>query len=159
MNQDFYNAAIVVHIIGITFLAGATVVDFFGFRMFWRSLHDDRSRSVTIMETGALCQRLMGIGMLLIIMSGIGMMVYMHGVWGQQVWFRIKFGLLLVVIINGLGIRRMLGSRLKQKIHVLTPDVDITLNFSSLKRNIAWVHVLQFILLITIFILSVFKFN
>ena len=159
MNQELYHAAIVLHIVGITFLAGATVIDFLGFRMFWRSVQSNRQRSVVILETNALCQRLMEIGLLLIIISGVAMMTYMHKVWGQQIWFRIKFALVLLVIINGLGIRRMLGSRLNKSILVATPEVDIIFSNAHMKRNIAVVHVVQFVLLIAIFILSVFKFN
>ena len=159
MNQVIYNTAIVVHIIGITFLAGATIVDFLGFRVLWKSLAQDRNRSIIILETGKLYQRVMGIGMGLIILSGVAMMIYMHGVWGEQLWFRIKFGLLLLVIINGLGIRRMAGTKLNKTIYALNPQADTGVAFSTLKRNISIVHIIQFIMLISIFILSVFKFN
>jgi hypothetical protein len=159
MNQDVYNAAIVVHIIGITLLAGATAIDFLGFRVFWRSVAGDRSRSIILLQTGTLYQRVMGIGMGLIILSGVAMMVYMHGVWGQQLWFRIKFGLLLLVIINGLGIRRVLGSKLNKAVEASAPEANVAFTFSSLKRNLSFVHWIQFILLISIFTLSVFKFN
>jgi hypothetical protein len=159
MNQGTYNAAIVVHIIGISFLAGATVIDFLSFRIFWKSIAGDRNRSIAIVETGTLYQKVMGIGMGLIILSGIAMMVYMHGVWGQQLWFRIKFGLLLLVIVNGLGIRRILGIKLNKIIYAKEPQANGGLALSRLKGNISIIHVIQFILLVSIFTLSVFKFN
>lgn len=159
MNQLVYSSAIVVHIIGISVMVGATVVDFFGFRKFWSILKRDKDRATMYLDTGVLYQRLMGVGMLLIILSGITMMVYMHGVWGQQMWFRIKFGLIILVIINGLGIRRILAKRLNNTIHIINDALEITLSFSSIKRKITLVHVLQLLLFIIIFILSIFKFN
>jgi hypothetical protein len=159
MNQHIYDAAIVVHIIGITFLSGATVIDFMAFRIFWNSLSGDRYRPMVILETTALCQRIMGIGMGIIILSGVAMMVYMHGVWGEQLWFRIKFGLLLVVIINGLGVRRVLGSKLKKTMDQLPAGIDFKSSLMGHKAKISIVHWIQFILLISIFTLSVFKFN
>ncbi|HTF17605.1 MAG TPA: hypothetical protein VK658_06005 [Chryseolinea sp.] len=157
MNPSIYHAAIVLHIVGISLLTGATVFDFLGFRKFWRLIPTDRSGSIIVLESNTVCQRLMGIGMALIIVSGIVMMYYMHRVWGTQIWFRIKFALLLVVIINGLGIRRMLGSKLTKRIQLTTHS--ITLELSTLKQNMMLVHILQFVLLLLIFILSVFKFN
>ena len=159
MSHNFYQAAIVVHIVGITFLTGATVIDLFGFRMFWQSLTSNRSKALAIFEMTSLCQRLMGVGMGVIILSGIAMMFYMHGVWGEQTWFRVKFGLLLLVIINGLGIRRLLGSRLKKCLALSTSQEDAIPGSSPIKRNLQLVHSIQFILLISIFVLSVFKFN
>ena len=159
MNPNIYHAAIVLHIIGISLLSGATVFDYLGFRQFWRFVTMDRTRSMIVLESNAVCQRLMGIGMGLIIVSGIVMMYYMHSIWGEQIWFRIKFVLLVLVIINGLGIRRMLGSKLTKRIHLITPDVDLTIELVAIRRNISGVHILQFILLFSIFVLSVFKFN
>lgn len=159
MKQLVYNSAIVIHVIGISIMVGATVVDFFGFRKFWSAVKGDKTTATVYLDTGVLYQQLMGIGMLLIILSGISMMVYMHGVWGQQLWFRIKFGLIILVIINGLGIRRILAKRLSNTIHIVNNEVEITLTFSSIKRKVTLVHVLQFVLFVAIFILSIFKFN
>ena len=159
MNQDVYHAALVLHIIGITLMGGATVMDYLGFRKFWQVLKNDRQGSILFLEIGTTYQRLMGIGMLLIIISGITMMAYMHAIWGEQIWFRIKFVLLLVIILNGLGIRRILGNKLKKELHVIDPDADVILTFSKFKGKIFAVHSLQLFLFVAIYILSVFKFN
>jgi hypothetical protein len=93
--------------------------------------------------------------MLLILISGITMMVKLHEVWGAQLWFRIKMAVLLLVIINGLGFRRMLGTRLKKVIAGYTA-VE---NWGILKRNFTIVQFVQLALFVLIFILSIFKFN
>lgn len=159
MGQTIYHAALVLHIIGITMMAGATVIDFFGFRKFWATLKRDRSRAMVYLDTGVLCQRVMGIGMLLIIISGIGMMAIMHGAWGEQIWFKIKFSLLILIILNGLGIRRILAARITRQIHIIGPEVELPLTFSRLHIGLSVVHGVQFVLFIAVFVLSIFKFN
>jgi hypothetical protein len=159
MNQNIYQAALVLHVAGITMMGGATVVDYLAFRKFWASLMHARTRAITLLEVGTTCQRIMGIGMLLIIISGVAMMAIMHGVWGEQIWFRVKFGLLLLIILNGLGIRRILASRLSRQVHDISPEVDVTNMFSKLQMGLSLVHAVQFILFIGVFVLSIFKFN
>ena len=104
-------------------------------------------------------QKFMGFGMLLIIISGIIMMFYLHQVWGQQLWFRVKMGLLLLIIINGLGLRRALGNKLKKQLNSFGGDGDLTHVRPALKKNITTVLVTQLFFFIIIFVLSVFKFT
>jgi hypothetical protein len=159
MNQTIYQAAVVLHIIGISMMAGATVVDYLGFRKFWAALKGDRTRATIYLEAGTICQRVMEIGMLMIIISGITMMAIMHGIWGEQTWFRVKFGLLILIILNGLGIRRILASRITRQIHVISHEVELTPTFSKLHTHLSLIHGLQFILFVMVFVLSIFKFN
>jgi uncharacterized membrane protein len=158
MDKNIYNLALVVHIVGITIMAGATFIDFVTFRRFWKVLPSNRQSGLVIADFLYGLQRFLGIGMLVIIVSGVGMMVFLHQVWGQQTWFRIKIGILVLIIINGLAIRRSLGNKLKK----LLADETVTGNtlmLSGLKRNITLAHTFQILFFVTIYILSVFKFN
>jgi uncharacterized membrane protein len=157
--QSLYNTFLVLHIVGITLMAGATWVDYLAFRKFWPALESDPLRAITLLETNTLCQRLMGFGMLLIIVSGIGMMGIMHGVWGEQTWFRIKFGLLLIIIANGLGLRRVLGTRILRQVSQVSSDATARISLSKLQRSLSLTHAIQMALFIAIFVLSIFKFN
>lgn len=158
MNQEIYFAALVTHIVGLTLMAGATFIDFIYFRQFWKNLSLDKSKSLILENILNTLQRYMGIGMLIIILSGLTMMYYLHEVWGQQMWFRVKMVLLLLIIINGLGIRRRLG--LKLRTLLLQPSLENGYNnLIKLKANVTTVHVIQLFLFLIIFTLSVFKFN
>lgn len=154
--MGFYNIALVAHIAGIAMLAGTTFVDYMLFRQFWKVYADDNTRGSVIKDLLHRLQRYMGVGMLLIIASGVVMMAYLHQVWGKQLWFQVKMGILLVIIINGLGIRRRVGGKLDRLIAGGTPSVAA---LSGLKRNISIVHIVQLLLFIIVFTLSVFKFN
>ena len=155
MDMIVYKTALVVHVVGIATMAGATFIDFSGFNHFWKTLSQSRASALTQADGLYRLQRFMGIGMALIILSGVGMMAYLHQVWGQQVWFRIKMGLLLLIIINGLAIRRRLGNRLKKLLAEEAPDAMLL----PLQGRIRTMHLVQLLFFITIFVLSVFKFN
>jgi len=155
MSATFYNAALVLHIVGITMMAGVSFIDFITFRAFSRMYATDPASGLVLENYLNKLQRYLGIGMLLILISGITMMAKLHEVWGAQLWFRIKMGILLLVIINGLGFRRMLGTRLKK----LLSGNAVVENWEVIKRNFTLVQVVQLVLFIIIFTLSIFKFN
>jgi hypothetical protein len=158
MEQIIYKTALVVHIVGITIMAGTTFIDFITFKQFWKVLPDNRPGALVTADSLYKLQRFMGIGLLIIILSGVTMMIFLHQVWGQQIWFRIKIGILFLIIINGLAIRRRLGNNLKKLLAEL-PGAETDLKLSKLKSNITLVHVFQLLFFSSIFILSVFKFN
>lgn len=158
MNQNIHSAILVVHVVGIALMAGAAFIDLFTFRYFWKRYAEDKEQGLVVENVAFRLQRFMGVGMLLILLSGVGMMVYLHEVWGQQLWFRIKMAVLVLIIINGLGLRRVFGTKLRR---ILDTDstTDIALPLSKVKVSMTIIQCLQLLLFIVIFTLSVFKFN
>jgi hypothetical protein len=158
MNIPVYNIALVAHIIGITLMAGATFIDFMIFKLFWKVYPSDKAKGMVIGDTLYTLQRFMGIGMLVILVSGVAMMVYLHQVWGQQIWFRVKMGMLVLIIVNGFGVRGRTGSTLKKLLaEGSSPNFEAKL--SNLKRKLTLAQPFQLLFFLIIFILSVFKFN
>lgn len=155
MQHLVYSLCLVIHITGITLMAGATFMDYTIFRQFSKLWPVDKPRAITLENILTRFQRFMGIGMLFILLSGVGMMAYMHRIWGQQLWFQVKMGILLLVIVNGLGIRRRLGTSLHK--NMLNPAADKDLFLTQ--KNMTRVQLVQLFLFLVIFILSVFKFN
>lgn len=155
MSTTLYNSALVLHVMGITVMAGTTFIDFITFQAFSRSFLTDKAKSLVLGNYLDKLQRFLGIGMLLILASGIMMMVKLHEVWGAQLWFRIKMGILLLIIINGLGLRRRAGSKLK----AIVAASAVTGSWHSVKVNFMLVQYIQMLLFIIIYVLSIFKFN
>jgi hypothetical protein len=155
MSTTLYNAALVTHIIGLTIMAGTAFIDFITFRVFCKVFETDKDKGLVLENYLYKLQRFLGIGMLIILVSGVVMMIKLHEVWGAQLWFRIKMGVLLLLIINGLGLRRMAGSKLKKVI----ADTSAAENWSKVKSNFTTIQLLQLLLFIIIYILSVFRFN
>lgn len=158
MNQNIYSTILVVHVAGITLMAGTAFVDLFMFRLFWKRYPENNEQGLVVENIMFRLQRFMGVGMLLILLSGIGMMAYLHQVWGQQLWFRIKMFVLILIIINGLGLRRVLGTKLRRILDT-DPSANIGLLLSKVRLRMTIVQYLQLLLFIVIFTLSVFKFN
>jgi hypothetical protein len=147
--------ALVTHIIGITLMAGATFIDFVSFRSLSKVLSTNRAKALVLEESLRKLQRVMGIGMLIILASGVMMMVRLHELWGAQIWFRIKMGMLALIIINGLLLRRRVGSNLNKALFQET----VGDNFRKVKTYFMIIQLVQLILFIVVYVLSVFKFN
>jgi hypothetical protein len=159
MSTMLYQLALVAHVVGITIMAGTTFIDFITFRTFWKTFLTDQSRSRVLENYLHKLQRFLGIGMLVILTSGVLMMVKLHEVWGAQLWFRIKMGVLLLIIINGLGLRRFLGLRLRKLLVQVASGNFTSGDFEGVKRNFTIIQGIQLFLFVTIYVLSVFKFN
>jgi hypothetical protein len=152
-----YNVFLVTHIVGLTIMAGTTFIDFITFNHFLKTYWKNEAQGLVIENLMNKLQRFMGIGMLVIILSGVGMMAYLHQVWGKQLWFQIKMGMLLLIIINGLGFRRILGSKLRK--YLTENSSGGTEQLYKIKHRMMIVHILQMSFFVVIFFLSVFKFN
>jgi len=157
-NQALFHLALLTHIIGLTMMAGTTLVDYMITKQFWPQLNADRQKGLAIYNTMAKFRKLLAIGILLLIISGVTMMYTTHGVFGEQIWFRIKFGFVIVIIINGLAIGRRLGRKLGK---ALAEEASATneAKLLKLKSNINTFILSQLTFFIIIFTLSAFKFN
>lgn len=154
----FYNIALVTHIIGITIMAGATFIDFVTFRAFGNAFRANEAKAPVLGAYLHKLQRFMSIGLLIILISGVMMMVKLHEVWDAQLWFRIKMGVLLLIIINGLGLRRRIGAQLNK---LLVRDLSLDSvegKWRGIKRNFTIVVFVQMLLFTIIYVLSIFKF-
>ncbi len=166
--QTLYSIALIVHIMGLTLMAGTTLVDYVLTKQFWNRYDNDKPGAIAINEAGSKFPMLFGIGIILLIISGVTMMGITRGVFGEQIWFQIKFSLVILIIINGLAVGRRQGSKLKRLLSQETSNTHAD-NFVSqtnfkadllkIKNNISWFHLSQITFFILVFILSVFKFN
>ena len=75
MSTTLYNIALVTHVIGITVMAGTTFIDFITLRAFSILLKTDRDKALVLENYLYKLQRFLGIGMLLILVSGVTMMI------------------------------------------------------------------------------------
>jgi len=140
-------------------LAGVTLVDFILFKQFWKHLKSDKKEGLAINAAMSKLPALFGIGVILLILSGVGMMAITNGVFGEQVWFRIKIALVVIIIINGLTVGRRQGAKLRKILPEVTSENDIDSRLLKIRVRLRRFHISQLALFIIIFVLSVFKFN
>jgi len=65
----------------------------------------------------------------------------------------------ILIIINGIVFGRRLGLKLRKNLSAEAMDKNVEDRVLKLKRNLSLFHISQLAILITIFVLSVFKFN
>ena len=156
--MNLYLLSILAHIVGLVMLAGTTLISFIINRRFWRVYPVNSLKAEAIMELGGRFPAIMGIGMLLLILSGVSLMVQTHGAYGEQLWFRIKFVLILIIIGNSF-IARRLDKKVKAVMAQPTTSAAVHQQLVSLKSNMTLFYAIQLTLLLAIFTLGVFKFN
>lgn len=95
----------------------------------------------------------MGISLGVAILMGIAMMSQMHKVYGPQLWFRIKIGLLVLLLVVRILYSRNLG-KLKKGI-----NNEIKVSFAGLRKKISLFQLLSIVIIGGIIILSVCRFT
>ncbi len=157
---NLLNAALVLHICGIVFWAGTTVLDYISFQKFWRIYQDDSGKGRAAYGILSRFGNLIIIGIATLLASGIIMMAVTQGIFASQLWFRIKMLLVLGAIINGIAVGRQLGIRVRKLIyeHPEHSESNTTL-LRQVKIKLRRFHITQMLIFLIIFILSIFKFN
>jgi uncharacterized membrane protein SirB2 len=138
-------------------MAGTTLVDFMAYRSLWKTVTHEKELSTGLLQLMAKLPRIIGIGAALLILTGIGMMVLTNGVFGEQLWFRIKFGLVVLLILNGLLVGRRLGVKLRKLLADNGPVVTEQVNI--IRGSLTRFHLMQLSIFFVIIFLSAFKFN
>ncbi|HEY8930062.1 MAG TPA: hypothetical protein VIM55_12765 [Mucilaginibacter sp.] len=145
-----------LHLTGLILMAGTIVVDSLMYRTFWQQYNIDKDRSLNLLAASVRFGRIAGIGAALLVLTGFGMMAATHGVFGEQLWFRIKFGLVIVLIIINL-VARNRGLKLRTIIGL--PDAGSVAAALKIRTFLSRYFAAAFIIFFVIIFLSIFKFN
>ena len=149
---------VALHLISLVVMAGTTLIDFIAWRSFWKlSVLSQTEKAVGALETTASFSRIAGIGAALLVVTGLLMMVITHGVFGEQLWFRIKFALVLLLIANSLFIGRKQNRRLRKI--AISGGLLVMDSFEKIRKALDRFYLSQLLLFVVIIFLSIFKFN
>jgi uncharacterized membrane protein len=151
-----FPATLTLHLIALVTMAGITLADYFSYTALWQYFGKEEP-PVALLSLMARFPRIGGIGAAVLILTGFGMMALTHGVFGEQLWFRIKFGLVILLILNALVIGRRQGLRLRKIIESSGPL--LTAEVQGIKSRLNRFHLTQLSIFILIIFLSIFKFN
>jgi hypothetical protein len=156
MNLFFF---LVLHIIGLSVMAGTTGVGYFCLSYFWRQYPRDKARAAVLLPVLVNFRFLFAGAFILLLISGIGMVALSHGAFAEQLWFRVKMGILVLVILNGAIIGGRATRGLRKTIAEELAGANVERRRKALKGRIRAVHIIQLLLFVAIFTLSVYKFN
>lgn len=154
--QNWLHIGLLLHIIGLTTGAGIILVSYITSRQFWRQYTQDKQKGIAIMQATAKLPVLAGAGILLLILSGAMMLSASHGVYGQQLWFRIK--IVILIIAGNIFVNRKLGNRLREWVLEDLVHGDRSEQIGNLAVRIGSLQLFILTLFLVIFILSVFRF-
>lgn len=147
---------LVLHITGFTMMAGTIVADFAINRRMGKYLINDKMKAVSMLEGSAAFPALIGIGALLLLTTGIGMVILFKGVVTRMLWFRIKMILVVLVALNGSLVLRKQAGRLRGLL--AEGGNGVNGQIVAIRRSMSVFHVIELLLFLAIFILSVFQF-
>jgi len=148
--------SLVLHITGIIILAGLTIASYALSFQSWKLIGTDRAKAILMNSATMIFGRIIGIGGLLTIVTGFIMVSILREGVTAQVWFRIKMLLVILIVLNGAIYARRQNTKLTR---LLSSDHTDNRKLESLKRNLNTSFLLQLILFLIIFVLSVFRFS
>jgi len=148
--------SLVLHITGIIILAGLTIASEALSFQSWKLIGTDRAKAILMNSATMIFGRIIGIGGLLTIVTGFIMVSILREGVTAQVWFRIKMLLVILIVLNGAIYARRQNTKLTR---LLSSDHTDNRKLESLKRNLNTSFLLQLILFLIIFVLSVFRFS
>lgn len=166
--QPLFQIALITHIVGITLMAGTTLVEYLLTKHFWKLYANDRSRAISSNEDGFNFHLLVDIGVIFLILSGVTMLVIFQGVFAKQIWFQIKIGLIVIIAINGSVVGRRQDMKLKRLLSLERLNFhqdgspgqeNRNEDLLKVKNRLDLFYTSQLLMFLTIFTLSVFKFN
>ncbi|RBL91098.1 hypothetical protein [Chitinophaga flava] len=156
--MNMYLLSLLVHITGLAMMAGLVLAGFLANRRFWQVYQQDRVKAAAIIDLTSRFPMMMGIGFLLLLLSGISLMAQVHGVYGEQLWFRVKMLLLLLLVLNGF-VGRRLGMKMRPHLLASASGQEIHTDLAPMKGKVTLFYVVQLLLLLLVFICGVFKFS
>jgi hypothetical protein len=155
---SFLPLGLVLHISGIAMMVGTIFAGFLTNQQLWKCLPYDRDRALTIVRATARYRVAGALGGLLIVLGGILMMVAVHGAFMHQIWFKVKMGILVLLIVNMVVVERPAGNRLRRMLYDDEGPVDVVA-MAAARRGLLLFYLLQLVLFLLVFVVSAYKFN
>jgi hypothetical protein len=144
---------LVIHLTGLTLMAGTDAVSLLAFKRLSNVLHEDQTAVKFYIKRLLGLSSLLPLGGILMISSGVGLLIITH-TYGQ-LWFQLKMGVVVALIANGF----LFGARQKPKIEQMLgmPDSQIHLQLRQPLANLRIFYAIQLTLYGLAVILAVTK--
>lgn len=151
--HSVYLIFLILHVSAFALFTGTLIANMINSHQIWLYSDKDVTIAKALFNTTSKYNRIMGICLGVAILMGIAMMSQMHKVYGPQLWFRIKIGLLVILMIVRIFYSRNLG-QLKKGI-----NNEIKVSFADLRKKISLFQLLSILIIGGIIILSVVRFT
>lgn len=150
MRKRIFQVLLALHISGLVIMAGTTFIDYITFRTF-AELKKDKAALLPLMSKyGAFVRG----GAVILICSGIGMLLC-TGVLYDQIWFKIKMTLVVILILNGVFVGNPTGVKFREMI--VDHGSDLMLQTANVRSKLNRFYISQLVLFAIIILVSVTK--
>jgi len=138
-------------------MAGTTVVDYITFKTFCKLTDQGDDRSLGLLPLMSKYGGLVRAGAVIIILTGLGMLVLLKGVWWEQLWFKIKMALVIMLILHGMFVGNKQG--LKFRKIIADNGTGLIQQIADLRTNLNRFYLIQLAIFFVIILVSVIKFD
>lgn len=155
-SQNLFHLYLVIHITGFTMMAGATVAQLSIFKRLNQYVIIDKPKALSILESTGGFASIMGIGALLLILTGVGMVSILRDAATSMVWFRIKMPLVILILLNGGLYARPNANKLRKWLQENTIAGNGPIEIY--KNRLRIFNISQLVIFLLIFVLSAYQF-
>src|SRR5687767_1143877 len=148
---------LIMHLSGMTLMAGTTVAAFVTFRAFINRFNIKSESSSGLLKLLSNLAPIKGIGGILLILSGIGLMFITGSVFLHMLWLQLKLTLILLLPLNEILIGNKQLKKLKTAYVEKNPDSSTVIKMTVPKMAIF--YTIQLLLFLGIIVVAVLKFN
>jgi uncharacterized membrane protein len=151
--HSVYLIFLTLHLTAFALFTGTLIANMINSNQLWQYAGKDATITQALFNTTGKYNRIMGICLGVAVTMGIAMMIQMHKVYGPQLWFRIKIGLLVLLLVVRILYSRNLG-KLKKGI-----NNETKVSFADLQKKTSLFQLLSIFIIGGVIILSVCRFN
>jgi uncharacterized membrane protein len=155
---NLFPLGLVLHITGVALLTAGSLGSFVTLKQLWKYYPGDERQAAAVFRTSQAYNIFFAIGGALILLSGFLLLRVFQFAVSKQLWFEVKMGLVIFLVLNA----RVFGVPVIKKLQNLISapgGVTDLLQLNSLKRRLRIFHALQLLALLIIFVLAVYKFQ
>jgi uncharacterized membrane protein len=151
--HSVYLIFLIFHVTAFALFTGTLIANMVNSNQLWLFSDKDATTTKALFNTTGKYNRIMGACLGIAVLTGILMMIPMHKVYGPQLWFRIKIGLLVLLMVVRILYSRNLG-QLKKGI-----NNEIKISFADIRKKISLFQLLQIFITAGIIILVICRFD
>jgi len=135
-------------------MAGTTLIDYVTFKTFCRLTATGNNNGQGLILLMTRYGGLVRTGAVILILSGLLMLVLVKGIWWDQLWFKLKIGLVVLLILNGMFVGNSLGLKFRE---MIATSPELTQHLTNIKANLNRFYLVQLTLFLLIILFSIVR--
>lgn len=142
-----------LHLCGLAIMMGTTVVDYFTFRFFCSMTDAGDNRAQGLVPIMARYGELVRIGAVVLIFTGV-IMFALKTDWWDQLWFKIKLALAVLLVLNGMFVGNSLGLKFRK---MIVDNATALHNTAEIRTDLHRFYLVQLTLFFLIVLVSIIR--